>query len=222
MERGLVFTLGLVVGIVGALGFYAWRLDDDVHLEAPTTDFPAISHDSEAAAVFLLDWERWRTATFVSEGTWTRRLDGVDEPLTGSHYTAQDPPRRLVVRLGATIEQVDNQIATCNSSNEEIVAPVCVAGTGMSYDQRVSVEMALVRGYVTGESREYDVRLGENGCYQLEIVQPRLASPWGKWSEFCFDAESGALRRAKVRRQSATDVELIISISTDVSDADFG
>ena len=221
MERGLVVVLGLVVGIVTALGFYAWQLDDDAELEVPTTNFPAITHDSEAAVVFLLDWERWRTATFVSQGTWTRRLDGVDEPLAGSMYTAQDPPRRLVVRLGATIEYVDNQIATCNSSTGELVAPVCVAGSGMSYDERVRVEMALVRGYVTGVEREYDVRLGENGCYQLEIVQPRVASPWGKWSEFCFDAESGALRQATVRRQSATDVELIISISTDVSDADF-
>lgn len=222
MERGLYVALGLVVGVVAVLGVYAWRLDDDPTPEAPTTNFPSISHESDAAAALITDWERWRTATFVSEGTWTRTLDDVDAPLSGSLYTAQQPPRRLVVRLGTTIEQIDNQVATCDTSNDDVIAPACVAGSGMSYDDRVEVEMDLVRGYVSGDARLYDVRVDDKGCYQLEIRVSRLASPWGRWAEFCFDAESGALRRATVRRQTATDVEVIVSIRTDVSEADFG
>jgi hypothetical protein len=222
MERGLYVALGLVVGVVAVLGIYAWRLDDESAVDAPTTNFPAIAHESGAATTLITDWERWRTATFVSEGTWTRTLDGVDEPLSGSIYTAQDPPRRLVIRLGNTIEQIDNQVATCDTSNDDVIVPACVAGSGMSYDERVAAEMDLVQGYVTGDTRLYDVRLDEKGCYQLEIRVSRLASPWGRWAEFCFDAESGALRRATVRRQTATDLEVIVSIRTEVSDADFG
>ena len=222
MERGLLIALGLVVGVVAALGFYAWRLDDEPAGDAPSTNFPAIAHDTEAAATLIADWERWRTATFVTEGTWTRTLDGVEEPLTGSVYTAQQPPRRLVVRLGVTVEQIDDLVATCDSSTDELIAPACVPGSGLSYVERVEGEMGLVRQYVTGDAREYDVGLADNGCYQLSSALPRLASPWGKWAEFCFDEESGALRKATVRRQSATDVELIVLIRADVTDADFG
>ncbi len=222
MERGLYVALGLVVGVVAVLGFYAWRLDDGSIPEAPTTNFPAIAHETSAATALIADWERWRTATFVSEGTWTRTLDDVEVPLSGSLYTAQQPPRRLVLRLGTTIEQIDDQRATCDSSNDDVIAPACVAGSGLSYDERVVAEMELVREYVTAETRLYDVRLDDKGCYQLEIRVSRLASPWGRWAEFCFDAESGALRRATVRRQTATDVEVVISIRTEVTDADFG
>ena len=45
--------------------------------------FPAIDHDPAAAADLVEVWERWRNASFVSIGTWTRTIDGITDPLTG-------------------------------------------------------------------------------------------------------------------------------------------
>ncbi len=221
MERALYVALGLIVGVVVVLGLFVWQLDDEPSLDAPTTNFPSVNHDPDVVAPFTAAWERWRTATFVVEGTWTRTVDNVDEPFGGSLYTAQDPPRRLVTRLGSTVEQIDDQLATCDSSSDDVIAPPCVPGSGVSYDERVRMEMDLVREYVSGDARFYDLAREESGCFRLEQVVPRLAAPWGRWAEFCFDEESGALRRATVRRQTATDLEVIVSIRTDVTDADF-
>ena len=107
--------------------------------------FPAIDHDPAAAADLVDVWERWRTASFVSIGTWTRTLDGVTEPLTGDVYMAQDPPRRLSIRLGALAENIDGLVAACSPVEDDaVVAPICVRGEGISYDARVGAELALV------------------------------------------------------------------------------
>lgn len=66
--------------------------------------FPSIDHDPVAATELVAVWERWRRASFVISGTWTRTVDGITGPLIGDVYTAQDPPRRLVIRLGAVAE----------------------------------------------------------------------------------------------------------------------
>ena len=71
-----------------------------------------------------------------------------------------------------------------------------------------------------GSNRLYDVAT-DGVCYQAELIGPALASPWGRWAEFCFDEESGALRLARIRRPSAIDVESINTIRTEVSRADF-
>ena len=223
MERGLVVVLGLVVGVVLVLGAFAVFAGDDNPGPAPATSFPAIDHEAVAADGLLAAWQRWRTATFVSAGTWSRTVDGVAEPLTGPVYTAQRPPRRLVVRLGSTVEEIDQTVATCDSSDDELVAPACLAGdSGLSFDERVAAELVLVSGYVTSDARLYDVGRGEPGCFRVELVVPVLAAPWGRWAEFCFDPASGALASARVRRPSAVDLEIIDVIRTEVDDADFG
>lgn len=222
MERGLVVVLGLVVGVVGALGAFALFAGGD-EPKAPVTSFPAVEHEEVAGDGLLAAWQRWRTATFVSEGTWTRTIDGVAEPLTGPVYTAQRPPRRLVVRLGSTVEETDQTVATCDSSDDELVAPPCLAGdSGLTFDERVSAEVDLVSAYVTGDARLYDVGRADPGCYRVELVAPILAAPWGRWAEFCFDPASGALASARVRRPSAVDLEVIDLIRTEVTEADFG
>ena len=222
MERGLVVVLGLVVGVVVAIGAFALFAGGD-DPEPPVTSFPAVEHEAVAADGLQAAWRRWRTATFVSEGTWTRTLDGVAEPLTGPVYTAQRPPRRLVVRLGSTVEETDQTVATCDSSDDELVAPPCLAGdSGLSFDERVAAEMDLISAYVAGEARLYDVGRAEPGCYRVELLEPILAAPWGRWAEFCFDPASGALASARVRRQSAIDLEIIELIRTEVTEADFG
>lgn len=232
MDRALIAILAFVGAAVVVLAAAAVWLtvtgDDDPALDVSVAEsdvvegvsFPPIDHDPTAADALLAAWERWRTATFVSIGTWTRTVDGVVEPLVGDVYTAQDPPRRLVVRLGAVVERFDGRTAACSPVEEDVVAPPCTAGEGLGYDEVVARELALVAQYVGGPTRLYDV--GTDGaCFQAELIGAALASPWGRWAEFCFD-DSGALQSARIRRPSAIDVESITTIRTDVTDADFG
>ncbi len=223
MERGLLALLGLIVGVllVGSVVVVAdWVNDPDQ--EAPESSFPGIEHDPLAAEGLVAAWERWRNATFVSEGTWTRTLDGVEEPLTGPVYIAQDPPRRLVVRLGSTVEEIDGTVASCDISDDDMIISPCLAGdSGQTFAERVEDELGAVKGYFDAP-RLYSAARGEPGCYQVELVSAMLAAPWGRWAEFCFDPASGVLSSARVRRPTAIDVESVTFIRTEVSDSDFG
>jgi hypothetical protein len=234
MDRALTATLGFVVAVVLVLALAAVVLtvrgdDADRPAAVAATDpkviegvsFPAIDHDPAAAADLVEVWERWRNASFVSIGTWTRTIDGITDPLTGDVYTAQDPPRRLSIRLGAVAENIEGLIAACSpAEDDEVLAPTCVRGEDIGYGERVAAELALVEQYVGGPNRLYDVAT-DGGCFQAELIGPALASPWGSWAEFCFDDESGALRLARIRRPSAIDLESIHTIRTEVSAIDF-
>jgi len=219
------------------LGFVAvflidWLVLGDDSSPTPTvsqgrpveTSFPAIDHDPAAAADLVESWSAWRAGTFVVDGTWSRTLDSGGPPLSGTVHIVQSPPRRVVERLGSTVELFDGSVAACDSSAaDEVALPPCVAGeSGLSYQQRVESELALVRGYVDGDGRIYDVGRGLiSGCYRAELEVTTLGSPWGRWAEFCFDSESGALLSSRIRRQSAVDVEVDAVTSTVVTAADF-
>lgn len=226
MERLGVVVGGLVIGLLVAFGLFLAFDDDpgsDDRRPIDELSFPALDHDPVAADGLVDAWSRWRRATFVTGGTWTRTLDAGGDPLTGPSYRVQAPPRRLVVRLGSTIERVDDTVASCAAADESIAAPDCIAGeTGQSYDERVATELAIVRAYVAGEGRLYDVAHGdEEGCFRAELVVAALAAPWGRWAEFCFDDLTGALVSSRVRRASAVDVEDLRVVRTTVTDTDF-
>ena len=207
MDRALTVVLGLVVaGVVLLLAValvLTVRADDDVFevtFEPVSTDFPPVDHDPDAAADLIDAWAAWRTGTFVTAGTWSRTVDGRDDPLVGDVYLAQDPPRRVVVRLGAQVLDIDD---------------------AERFESLVVNELALVGGYVVGDDRLYDVARISDACFHAELVAPALASPWGRWAEYCFDAETGAMVSARVRRQSAIDVERTAVVTTVVTEADF-
>jgi len=233
MDRALVAILGavgaaVVVLAVGAIWLTADRGRSDVDLVPEPTviagvSFPAIDHDPAAADDLVAAWERWRTATFVSIGTWTRTLDDrPDEPLTGDVYVAQDPPRRLVTRLGAVVERQGDEVSACSPTEEDVISPACLAGAGIGYEELVIRELGLVRQYVSGDTRIYDIDRSDGGCFRAELIGAALSSPWGRWAEYCFDADTGALQSARVRRVSAIDTESAIQIRPDVTDEDFG
>lgn len=214
---------GLGVGVLLVLGIAAlvWDRDDPAPLAPVELSFPAVEHDVQAAEDLVVAWNRWRTGTFVSAGTWSRTLDGSDTPLSGDAYTAQEPPRRLVLRLGAVIEEIDGELTSCDGAIEGVIVPSCteVSG-GRTYEERVRTEMSLVLQYVIGDTRIYDVA-AVDGCFKVELLPAALRSPWGRAAEFCFDEASGALRSSRVRRQSAVDVEINFVIRAEVTDADF-
>jgi len=228
MDRIVRIGVGLLLGFVAALLIGRIIIDgpSPVVSEGRPVDnpFPAVDHDSVTAADLIAAWSRWRSATFVVDGTWSRTLDAGGQPLSGPVHIVQRPPRRLVQRLGSTVELFDDSVASCESTGDgaDPSAP-CVAGsTGLTYQQRVDSELSLVRGYVTGESRLYDIGRGLiRGCYRAELNAVALGSPWGRWAEFCFDPVSGALLSSRIRRQSAVDVEIDKVTSTLVADSDF-
>jgi hypothetical protein len=217
---------GLCAGVLAVLAIAARVAGDDDPGPAETLPsieltFPAVDHDPAAAEALVIAWNRWRTGTFVSSGTWTRTIDGADEPLSGDVFMAQDPPRRLVVRLGAVTESIDGTVTTCDAPSDAIVVPACTdGGQGRSYDERLDTEMQLVLEYIIGNARLYDVEQHDS-CFQLELREAVLRSPWGRASQFCFDDETGALASSLVRRQSAVDEERTTGYRTDVTDDDF-
>lgn len=230
MERAALLIGAVSVGVLLAVGaavvvFGAGDASDDAGPDGEvTTSFPAIDHDVEAAEELIEAWDRWRRATFVTTGTWQRELDSGGDPLSGPTLRVQEPPRRLVVRLGSTVERVDDVVAICDTDQAvEIDPPDCVEGRGgLGYDERVDREVATVSGYVVGDARAYDVDRGEiTGCFRAEARRPTITSPWGRWAEFCFDAGSGALESSRIRKPSAVDTEITSSIRTEVTAADF-
>ena len=209
MDRALTVLLGVIAGVVVVLGAVALVVtltgDDDPEearfAELEPSRFPPVTHDDAAARALVDAWSRWRTATFVSSGSWTRILDAdPDAPLTGDVYSAQDPPRRFQVRLdgASSIDDPDD------------------------YQSTLVAEISLVGGYVIGDARLYDVADVGDGCFHAELIVAALGSPWGRWAEYCFDEATGALELARVRRQSAVDIERHDAIRADVGDSDFG
>lgn len=225
MRPVLVVVGGLLAGVLAVLGIAALLLaDGDNGTEvqrAVELSFQSVDHDDGSAEDLVVAWNRWRTSTFVSVGTWTRTLDSSDSPFTGDTYTAQEPPRRVVLRLGALIERVDGSVVTCDNPEEPVIVPECSQFSGgASFDERLDREMSLVLAYVIGDDRIYDVEEIDE-CFHVELVANAIRSPWGRAAQFCFDEESGALESSRVRRESAVDEEITHSIRVEVIDTDF-
>lgn len=232
MRPVLVVVAGVLIGVLAVLGIAALTNDDDADPagggDPIELSFASVESDPAAAEALVVAWNRWRTASFVTTGTWTRTLDAdPDNPLSGDVFTAQDPPRRLVVRLGAVLESIDGTVTTCDAPSEDVIVPACIdGGGGRAYDDRVAAEMQLVLGYVIGDARLYDVGFGSADnplvtCFDVELREAVLRSPWGRAGAFCFHDDTGALASSRVRRQSAVDEEVTLSYRTEVTDADF-
>ncbi len=59
--------------------------------------------------------------------------------------------------------------AACSPvEDDDAVAPTCLRGEGIGYDERVTDELALVEQYVGGSNRLYDVAT-DGVCYQADF-----------------------------------------------------
>lgn len=215
-------AIGILVGSVAVVVTADAPVDPVTSVGPAATSFPAVDHDPEAAAGFVDAWDRWRHATYVARGVWTRHLDAGGTPLTLATYVAQDPPRRLVVRGGGLLESVDGTVRSCDREIDTLTD--CLAGeVGVDYDEAVERELALVDRQVRGVERAYAVARDEQaGCWVLELEHAVAAPPWGRWARFCFDETTGALVSARVRRPSAVDEEHVVELRSSVTEADFG
>lgn len=227
MRPVVLVVAGVAIGLLAAIVLVTFVSDDDDAGDAGESElplelsFPPVDHDADAAENLIIAWNRWRTATFVTSGTWTRTLDDGSDPLSGDVFIAQDPPRRLVFRLGSVTESIDGTVTTCDSSTDQAISPGCLsASSTRTYDERVADEMQLVLGFAVGDARLYDI--GWDGeCFRVELRETVLRSAWGRAAVFCFDDATGALASSRVRRQTATDVEITESFRTEVTDDDF-
>ncbi len=222
MSRSLIVVVGLSLGVLLGAGVWAVTappgpVDPVVTVGPAATPFPAVDHDPAAVDGFVAAWHRWRTSTFVARGVWTRRLDVGGAPLTLSTYTAQDPPRRVVMRGGAVVELIDGTVRGCDTELDTVTG--CTAGdAGVTYDDAVAAELALVRRQVGGPQRAYAVeRAPRPGCWRLELEVVAAAPAWGRWAEFCFDPDDGVMTSARIRRPSAVDEEHVVSVENEVT-----
>lgn len=227
MGRAALIVVGVSVGVLLGIGAQEWFGDDSAPSvsgpETVSTSFPPVTHDRGSARDLLAAWGRWRTSTFYARGTWERRLDSGGDPLRGPVLTVQDPPRRVVIRLGALLESTDGSVRSCDSEVGGQLSPACIASAGgIGHDERVAAELAVVEGYVTGAARAFDVGPGSrSGCYRAESRTFAAAAPWGLWAEFCFDADTGAMVMARILRDSAVDTEVMIEVRSELTAADF-
>src|SRR5690554_1320858 len=96
VERSTVVGLLVVVAYAALVGYAA------VTGATGDSDRPAIEETdaAEAAEALVAAWERSRTATFVTTGTYERRSDVTGAAIRSEDHLAQRPPRRLHRQLG--------------------------------------------------------------------------------------------------------------------------
>jgi hypothetical protein len=217
----LLVTLGVSLGAVLGLGAAAFVGDGDD--SAPTMtlaplDNPYPPDQAANAEQFLVAWERYRNATFVAELSFARTIPG-GEPLEMTRVVVQDPPRR-VVRQGASVTTTDEDASLlCEPLGTETV---CNPQPGVDYDATVAQEIAAWRTAITGDLPTYSVDRSEPGCFELQLVAPIIAPPYGDFTSVCFDEDTGALRSRQVTRSTGTDIEEATRLSGTVTDADWG
>lgn len=200
---------GIVVGIVLAV-LAALLIGPESEDQEPS---------AAAAEAFLDAWGRSRTATYVSEGTYTRTVEG-RPGLRGAIRTAQRPPDRLEVVPGSATGRIGGRQVACVHDGGRMA---CREGEAVGpYDAGVAEEVAILRQQVVGPARLYDVTDHGAGCFRLGLVRPYPAPPYGRSATFCFDGPTGALRRSRVDRGRAVDLLEVTDIRVEVADRDLG
>ncbi|MBK5221659.1 MAG: hypothetical protein JJE52_02040 [Acidimicrobiia bacterium] len=225
-SRRSLIVGGLVAGLLigAALGWFTSRgSDDDQEADDPVLDEEA-PETAEAAAAFLVAWERGRTATFLS-GSLLERTTSSGAVMELPIVVAQLPPDR-VVSTGASVEgTVDGLAVVCDEQLDGLVhcqqqeAAGGAADGGAAFDAGVAAEMTALRGYVEGELPLYRVAQ-EGECFALRLARAVLAPPYGQNARFCFDATSGAPSLQHVERTDGTDTVTLVSVRADIDAAD--
>jgi hypothetical protein len=195
------------------------------HDDRPLVDEdPALS--DAAAERFVQAWERSRTATFVTTGTYERRSDVTGASVASEDVVVQRPPRRLHRQLGGVEGRDDDRLLVCPAppagEDEEDREP-CRLGApgGRTYAEQVRDEVDGLRSLTSGPDPLYGVTAGDEGCYDLELRRVDPRAPFGVEASFCFDAATGAPTRSRVRHEGGiVEVVVVTEIRTEVRDVD--
>lgn len=207
---------GILVGVLLSVPVLL-DLDDHGTPEPPQL----IDLDPAAADAFLHAWERSRTTTWVVESTFTRTLEGGPR-LTAEARTAQRPPERLVVGLGAVSGRDGDERFAC-AAGEDGELECRRVEANRSYAGDVAQELRRLEALVTERGDElalYAVRGADEGCFELRLRFRFPAPPYGERATFCFDEETGAPVRTVIEREEGTDTTVADDVRARVTDAD--
>ena len=165
-------------------------------------------------SAFLRAWRRSLTGTYVVRHVIERRL--VSGRSFSSEVTiAQRPPDRIRDGSSGIEGRVGGRRFGCVPDGG------CrFGGDAPPYAREVEEELALLRAMVAARTSLYRVERDRDGCFVLVLQARILAPPYGEDATFCFDAETGALRRSVVRRAEATDITTTVDLRGDVRPAD--
>jgi hypothetical protein len=194
----------------------AWARDD--------LDRSAPPRREAGAPQFIEAWERSRTATFVTTGTYERHNVQTGASIASEDIVVQRPPRRLHRQLGGVDGRDDDRLVVCPAPPEgdEHEEP-CRLGPsgGPTYAASLRDEIAGLRSILLGDDPLYRVREREPGCFALELLRIDPRAPFGVQASFCFDPATGApTSRRVVHEGGTTEVLVVTDIRTEVTDAD--
>jgi hypothetical protein len=218
----LLAGAGVVAGVVLGLGAAALAGGGDGNDGGPTVtlapvESPYPADQAANAEQFLDAWNRYRTATFKAELTWTRETAS-GQRLETLRTVVQQPPERAVRQFGSvTLVGADESLG-CEPIGDDTV---CTSRPGADYDLQVADEIAAWRSAITGERPIYAVHRSGGECFELELVRPIAEPPYGERSQVCFDEATGALRSRQVVHATATEIEQATSITPTVTAQDW-
>lgn len=207
--------LGAVVGVAAA-----WLVGDDPTPSdgsADPVDAAGPPETAEAADALLVAWERSRTATFLS-GSLLRRTTAAGATIELPVVVAQRPPDRVVSTGSSVSGVVGGESRVCDEQLDGLVRCRTFA-TGRDAGADVEEELDALAGYLEGDLPLY--RVAQDGdCFSLRLARAIHAPPFGQSARFCFDTESGAPSLQRVERAEGTDEVTLLTVRTDVTDAD--
>jgi hypothetical protein len=189
---------------------------------------PARSLRGEAAAhTFLTAWRESRTATFVVDSDFTRRLLDGNELQATVRLVQRPPSDRLLIGLGSTSGRLDGKILRCAAT------PVDPSTNGISrcftsveaqdYTAEVDHEIDGLEAYVLGDRPMYrvvDFAESADHCFRLDLAVRLPSPPYGNHAMFCFDRPTFAPTLTVIERDEATDRTAATSVRTTVTGAD--
>ncbi|QGG96840.1 hypothetical protein [Actinomarinicola tropica] len=212
----VLVAVGLLVGVLGGVGV-AWLVDDGDGSDDAPVEPEGPAETAEAADALLVAWERSRTATFLS-GSLLRRTTAAGATVELPIVVAQRPPDRVVSTGSSVSGVVGGETRVCDEQLDGLVRCRSVA-TERDAAAAVERELATLAGYLEGDLPLY--RVAQDGdCFSLRLARAIHAPPYGQNARFCFDAESGAPSLQRVERAEGTDEVTLLSVRTDVTDAD--
>ncbi|MET0728353.1 MAG: hypothetical protein ABWZ76_08680 [Acidimicrobiales bacterium] len=209
-RRGLLLgwvAVGAYATLLGAVSVAALR-DDSAR--------PVVAASPDPAAEQLVEaWERSRTATFVTTGTYERFSDVTGASLSSEDVVAQRPPRRLHRQLGGVNGRDDDRLLLCPAPPPGATQEPepCRLGSpgGPTYEESVDDEVAALRSLLLGGAPLYEVASGDPGCFDLELVRVHPRAPFGIAASFCFDPATGAPAGHRVRHEGGIEEVLVVA-----------
>ncbi|MGV3759286.1 MAG: hypothetical protein ACO1PW_07040 [Actinomycetota bacterium] len=212
VARLVVVAWAAVLGVVAV-----------AEIRAPDHERAPEAPERDAAEALVEAWARSRRATFVTTGTCERRSEVTGAAIASEDVVAQRPPRRLHRQLGGVDGRDDDRLLVCPAPPPGEDPAPCQLGPpgGPTYEESVAREVEGLRTLLLGPDPLYSVRVGDDGCFRLDLRRIDPRAPFGIEASLCFDAATGApAGRRVVHEGGVEEVVVVTAIRTEVTEAD--